>query len=454
MTYILSSTWQLLGSTDPEAAAMLVKAPVAGGSTPGLGGTVTRLLQQRYGSTTAKLMAAAKAGTNVEWGYRGRQLHMAAYQAQRGDFEGGIDAISVQTVRPSEGLLVVHVLRASAATIAGKLELSMLWDVTLVVFVLLAGLTLLLELSVAFHDHFSKERSLVLFITCSIHMICILCSAVHVHTLQERWAWIPTVCQVGLITMWILVSLIWLATAIILNNNHRQYVEDITSTMTGALDIPLTLLIERSQLLTSRAEALWRAAGMETRSTADLAVPLTALFQSHGGDGGVNSTAISTVQLECLNVGQIRGEYFGIQKILGAVGNVCLFQKNATAPGACVQASGLHGALCNTTSSLALPDCKYDPRYTAEGNWETGWYESGRISKKLDTTALHSLRDGRLGASAFIPTYGPAGKLAAVWGVDFSLGVLVQMLDLLQGGFPGTAILCESYQYVLVKCIT
>ena len=85
-------------------------------------------------------------------------------------------------------------------------------------------------------------------------------------------------------------------------------------------------------------------------------------------------------------------------------------------------------------------------RYTAEGDWRTGWYETARITKKSDITALHSLPglDGMVGTSATVPSLDSNGKVKAVWAVDFSLGTLVRMMDTLKDGLQGTLYYADS----------
>ena len=96
--------------------------------------------------------------------------------------------------------------------------------------------------------------------------------------------------------------------------------------------------------------------------------------------------------------------------------------------------------ICNSTKYDKKPDCNYDPRYTAEGDWRTGWYETARKTKVLDITALHTLpgEDKMIGSSATVPSFTSSGEVAAVWAVDFTLGTLVKMMDTLQDGLLGT----------------
>ena len=85
-------------------------------------------------------------------------------------------------------------------------------------------------------------------------------------------------------------------------------------------------------------------------------------------------------------------------------------------------------------------------RYTAEGDWRTGWYETARITSQMSITALHSLPglDGMIGTSATVPSLDSRGEVKAVWGVDFSLGTLVKMMDTLKDGLHGTLYYADS----------
>ena len=161
------------------------------------------------------------------------------------------------------------------------------------------------------------------------------------------------------------------------DDHHWEAVTDFARVATDALNIPLRQLLERSMLLTLQTEAFWRSSGVDITQLDTLRVPINALFQGYGGQGWAGDNAASSIQLETINIGLHTGQYYGVQKVAGAFLGSCIFEKNATAIGECLEATSITGGVCRnvsstTSASLFAPDCYYDPRYTAVGDWETG----------------------------------------------------------------------------------
>lgn len=120
----------------------------------------------------------------------------------------------------------------------------------------------------------------------------------------------------------LLAVVVTLTFTAVLTKHHRDAMNDFSRLATQSLNIPLSMMLTRSELLSLHAEALFKTAlgapgqaafvGTLADKVYQSQKPLTQLYQSYGGQGFNES---SSVQLESLEFATTSGSYFGIQKV-------------------------------------------------------------------------------------------------------------------------------------------
>jgi len=214
---------------------------------------------------------------------------------------------------------------------------------------------------------------------------------------------------------------------ILLTEAHDAAVQDLASQLTSSMDACHMVLMARSQTMLAQSVILWGSSYNTTVSVLDdINSWIPSLFHSQHDD-----------QISALSFGDKSGALRSVRRIKDDYPDgMCLFERD---PMGCVVVSAVNDGACNSTIELAKPqNCNYDPRYTATSSWETGWYETGRIGRKLDRSAVRVLYNGNIGASLVQPVSYETRHLSGVWAVDFDVFTLAKSMKTLLGGIPGT----------------
>jgi hypothetical protein len=211
---------------------------------------------------------------------------------------------------------------------------------------------------------------------------------------------------------------------------HYRTVEDLNALITTNINTPIDSAASAAISISAQAAAAWEAIGspMGTALASSVILPtLKHLLDEY------HYYAVESVQ-----IGTNAGDMVMFRRSSGTAGGLCVLQRtNSTA---CVTATAYNSGSCADDVYSAMEVCHYDPR-------QTEWFRAGRDASGqwyvganfVPLSSSYTMPDGLVGLSAAVPVYN-SSTLSGVWGADFSLGGLIQTLQLIQGGLSSSTL--------------